>query len=681
MDPSSRPDSIEITDYPAILRRRWRLVLLATAAGLAAAFALVLVSPKTYSSQASIQVTETGADEAPSNARGTGGANLDTEAQIVKSTEVAARARELLKSSENPGALADRVTVTVPPNSSILTIAYDGPSATEARDGARAFSQAYLDNRAASARGKLDADIKNATERLDKLTARLQEVVGMLRLTTRGTAARANAQNQQRIITGEIQALNERLASANIKASNITPGTVITGASLPDTPSNPNPRLYLPAGLMAGLLFGLVIAVLRDRADKHIRHPQDIERTTGLPVLMTTPFGRREATLDLQLGRSRIGQSFNQLAHLVTATLGHGNHVILVTGAASGVGPGVVAANLAAAFVRTESKVMLVCANLDSSASADLLGVPPGPGLAEVLLEQEDLAKVARVSPRVPNLRVITSGVDVDMASELLQRQNMDRLIERLRRTVGYVIIETASTTVSADAQALADAADAALVVVEIPLTRHDDVALGLRQLERMGTAVLGAVGVPEQGEPKPSPQPPQRRPAPAAMRRPAAAAQPAIEPGQPDVRGSTPGAGPGQPVVEPRLSRRRTAGGREPRDAREARPARDRTESDDERKRFENGDTLRFKPADVLDKPMADKRVVEKPSSEKPPRDASARETPAGEKPRGAKHAPAREDRLPDELGGEKTKSMLEALDPTASPNGKTLPDTTWRR
>ncbi|WUH97538.1 Wzz/FepE/Etk N-terminal domain-containing protein [Spirillospora sp. NBC_00431] len=691
---SSRPDSIEITDYPAILRRRWRIVLLAAAAGLVAAFALVLVSPKTYTSQASVQVTQTGAEDAPSNDKG-GGANLDTEAQIVKSTEVAARAKELLKSSETPGALADRVTVTVPPNSTILTIAYDGPSGVEARDGAKFFAQAYLDNRAATARGKLDADVKNATARLDKLTTRLQEVVATLRLTTKGTAARANAQNQQRIITGEIQALNERLASANIKASNITPGTVITGASLPDTPSNPNPRLYLPAGLMAGLLIGLLIAVLRDRADKHIRHPRDIERTTGLPVLMTTPFGRREAALDLQLGRSRIGQSFNQLAHLVTATLGHGNHVILVTGAASGVGPGVVAANLAAAFVRTESKVMLVCANLDSSASADLLGVPPGPGLAEVLLEQEDLAKVARVSPRVPNLRVITSGVDVDMASELLQRQNMDRLIERLRRTVGYVIIETASTTVSADAQALADAADAALVVVEIPLTKHDDVALGLRQLERMGTAVLGAVGVPEQGEPKPSPQPAARRHPPAAMRRPGAPAQAAIEPSPPDAFGSA--APPQQAPAEPRMSRHRTAGGRGTRDsretrtsrdtrgsretptAREARPARERPDSDDERKRFENGDTLRFKAPDVRDRPMADKRVAEKPSAEKPARDT--RDAQAGEKPSGAKHAAPHEERRSDELGGEKTKGILEGLDPTASPNGKTLPDTTWRR
>ncbi|MFI0371445.1 Wzz/FepE/Etk N-terminal domain-containing protein [Actinomadura sp. 1N219] len=668
MDPSSRPDSIEITDYPAILRRRWRLVALAAAAGLAAAFALVFVSPKTYSSQASIQVTQTGAEDAPSNDRG-GGANLDTEAQIVKSTEVAVRAGQLLKSTENPRALSDRVTVTVPPNSTILTVAYDGPSATAARDGAKAFAQAYLDNRTATARGKLQADIKNATERLDKLTTRLQEVVAALRLTTKGSAARASAQNQQRIITGEIQALNERLATTNIKASNITPGTVITGASLPDTPSNPNPRLYLPAGLMAGLLIGLLIAVLRDRADKHIRHPQDIERTTGLPVLMTTPFGRREVSLDLQLGRSRIGQSFNQLAHLVTATLGHGNHVILVTGAASGVGPGVVAANLAAAFVRTESKVMLVCANLDSSASADLLGVPPGPGLAEVLLEQEDLAKVARVSPRVPNLRVITSGVDVDMASELLQRRNMDRLIERLRRTVGYVIIETASTTVSADAQALADAADAALVVVEIPLTRHDDVALGLRQLERMGTAVLGAVGVPVQGEPKATPQPPPKRPTPAAMRRSAASA-PAIEPGPPEPRGAA--ASP-RSSAETRHSRRRAPGGR---DAREARPARERTDGEDERKRFENSDTLRFKPADVFDKPPADKRVAEKPAADK-----LTRETPAGEKPSGGKHAQPQDDRLPDELGGEKTKGILEALDPTASPNGKTLPDTTWRR
>ncbi|MGH3241229.1 MAG: hypothetical protein ACRDNL_12685, partial [Spirillospora sp.] len=135
------------------------------------------------------------------------------------------------------------------------------------------------------------------------------------------------------------------------------------------------------------------------------------------------------------------------------------------------------------------------------------------------------------------------------------------------------------------------------------------------------------------------------------------------------------------------RMSRRRTAGGRPTRDSRETRtqreprPTRERPDSDEERKRFENGETLRFKAPDVRDKPMTDKRVVEKPSADKPAREAQARDAQAGEKPSGAKHAAPHEERLADELGGEKTKGILDALDPTASPNGRTLPDTTWRR
>ncbi|POM27133.1 Tyrosine-protein kinase YwqD [Actinomadura rubteroloni] len=620
MDSSSRPDAIEITDYPALLRRRWRLILIAAAVGLAAAFALVLVSPKTYTSQASVQVTATGAEDTAAATSKNGTTNLDTEAQIVKSTEVATRAQQILKSAANPRALAARVTITVPPNSTILNIAFDGPSPTAARDGAHAFAQAYLDNRAATASDKLGNDVKTATDRITKLAEKLQNVNALIRSTTRGTASHTNALNQQRLITGEIQALNQRLAQANIKASNITPGSIITGASTPDTASNPNPRLYLPAGLMAGLLIGLVLAVVRDRTDKHIRRPQDIERLTGLPVLLTTPGGRRARPLGLQSGRSRVGQSFNQLAHLIAATLGHGHHVILVAGAERGNGPGVVAANLAAAFARTESNVLLVCANLDSTTAADIVGVPQGEGLAEVLLQRTDAEKVVRRAPEIKQLRVLTCGLDIDHASELLQRNTMERLIDRIRQTAKYTIVETSATSVNADAQALADVADGAVIVVEIPLTRYDHVAVGLRQLDRMGTAVLGAVGIGVQKDVAAATAPPNRSAATVAARHRADEAdEPLVGPA---ARNRT---GDAEDADEPRTARGRRRGTpvvhegtsrtASPRFARPGTASEDGVpiadvtvgETSEPPGRFENGDTIRFRASDVLNASRAD--------------------------------------------------------------------------
>jgi hypothetical protein len=112
-------------------------------------------------------------------------------------------------------------------------------------------------------------------------------------------------------------------------------------------------------------------------------------------------------------------------------------------------------------------------------------------------------------------MRVITPGHDEDLAWERLQTQSMDRLIQGLRRHATHVIIEAPPTSTSADAQALAEVADASIIVVEIPRADREHVGEGMRQLDRMGTAVLGAVVLPVQpGSPAPTAatQPPSRR-------------------------------------------------------------------------------------------------------------------------------------------------------------------------
>jgi len=500
MDPSPRPDTTEITDYAAMLRRRWRLIAACTLGTFLVSLLAFLLTPKSYTAQASVQVTRTGAEEVgANNGRTNDGINLDTEAQLVRSAEVANRAKALLKSSESAGALSKRVSVTVPPNSTILDIAYSGDSPQAARAGADAFAQAYLDHRRGSAEARLRESMQTINERITKISAELQELTAKIRVLPRGSAERGAAATRHQLLSDELEKLNNQLSQASVTAANLTPGTVITKASAPRRPSSPKAQLYLPGGLMAGLLIGLLGAVIRDRIDKHVRHPADIERATGLPVLLATPFGRKPAPVGLYDARSRIGQRVNQLCHLISATLGHGHHVILVTGASDGAGTGIAAANLAAGFARTESRVLLLSANLHSTASCRLLGVRPGPGLAEVLLGRKGPGAVVQESPAVPNLQVIQPGTDVEEAAELLQRSAMEQLLNRLRKTARYIIVETASPVESADAQAVADVADAAVIVVEIPRARYEDISDSVRQLDRMGSAVLGAIAMPVQ--------------------------------------------------------------------------------------------------------------------------------------------------------------------------------------
>src|SRR4029450_10726577 len=78
------------------------------------------------------------------------------------------------------------------------------------------------------------------------------------------------------------------------------------------------------------------------------------------------------------------------------------------------------------------------------------------------------------------------------------------------RRKPGYVVIEAPAPSTSANAQSVASLADIALVAVELKRARYADVTDAAEQLRRVGTPLLGAVGlprlVPHRDEPPPPP-------------------------------------------------------------------------------------------------------------------------------------------------------------------------------
>jgi len=173
----------------------------------------------------------------------------------------------------------------------------------------------------------------------------------------------------------------------------------------------------------------------------------------------------------------------------------------VVTGASRGAATTLVAANLAASLARTGSDVVLVGAHLpdsvvDAAPLARILGVSPVPGLSELLAGRVTLARAMQRTPRIPSLRVITTG-GAATAAGLMQSQRLRDTLESVRRTAGYVVIEAPSTSSSADAQSLASLADAAILAVELRRARRPALLDAYEQLRRVGTPLLGAVVLP----------------------------------------------------------------------------------------------------------------------------------------------------------------------------------------
>lgn len=495
MTASAETGSFEGGDYLGVLRRRWWIVFGLVCLGTLAAAAYVVVAPKTYVATSSVYVDANAANANQLlNSRTTTAVNMDNETQIVQSSSVAARAAKLLHTGVSTQQLARRVSVTVPANTTVLQISCSARSATRAAACAQAFAKSYLASRQATAASKINSEIAELTAKATPLQADSVTLQHKIAALSSGSSQLAATHAKLATVASQLAPLRAAIASLGA-ATNVNAGYIITAAVPPSKASSPKTTLYLPSGLMAGLLIGLIAAFIADRRDDRIHAATDVERFLDLPVLLR-PFQKKlSPPTPLFSQRSKPGRAFTELTRVIAATLGDGSHVLLVAGTAAGPSTSIVAANVAATLARTRSHVILVCA--ETSVSPRLFGVDAGRGLAEAIAGTATVSDVTRRAAEVAGLRVVTQGFYNAAALNSPQYDASRRVVTELKRDARYVVIEAEAVGDGADTFNLAEFADAALVVIEVGSSRQSEAADTIRLLDRMRTAVLGAAVLP----------------------------------------------------------------------------------------------------------------------------------------------------------------------------------------
>ena len=497
MEPT-RPVS-DVSHYLGMFRRHWWVALLAMGAGLGAGAAVSGALPKVYESATSVLVQAVDQDVNAQGGRTKGAINLDTEAQLVGSGAVAVKAQQLLRSPASPIELARDVSVEVPANTTVLVIRYSASDPKAAQAGSHAFAEAYLRNREETAQSGLDQQIKTLSLKIRQLTASLTTINTRLAAAKPGSSERSNLESLRNNSQNQLNSLTGRLNE--LTTTTVGAGSIISDARVPDAPTSPNALLNMATGAMAGLLLGLALAFARERLDRRVRTAADVRDRARINVLAALDERTTPHFDDVLQPYGPGGRVFNRLRNEVLASLTTGDQIIVVTGASRGSAATLVAANLAAALARTGSDVVLIGAHLpdsvvDAAPLARMLGVAAMPGLSDLLAGRIGLAKATQRTPRIPSLRVITTG-GAATAAGLMQSQRLRDTLEALRRQAGYVVIEAPSTSSSADAQSLASLADAAILAVELRRARRPALLDAAEQLRRVGTPLLGAVVLP----------------------------------------------------------------------------------------------------------------------------------------------------------------------------------------
>jgi polysaccharide biosynthesis transport protein len=235
-------------------------------------------------------------------------------------------------------------------------------------------------------------------------------------------------------------------------------------------------------------------AVPRSRtvAEPAPRAPRVVEAGHLSPVLVAALAPHDVAAEQYRTLRTRI----------VFSEDGQPRRVLLVTSPGEGDGKSVTAANLALTMAQEfNRRIILVDGDLRRPGVHDLMGLPPAPGLADVLTGTVELDDAIVDLPDL-NLSVLPAGLTPERPAELLGSTAMRRTLDALRTRFDRVVVDMPPVVPLADVGVLAPQVDGVLLVVRAGSTKKPQIerALSVFDASRMVGLVLNASGSTQVG-------------------------------------------------------------------------------------------------------------------------------------------------------------------------------------
>ena len=199
--------------------------------------------------------------------------------------------------------------------------------------------------------------------------------------------------------------------------------------------------------------------------------------------------------------RSQIADQFRVIKRpLIRNAMGKGasvianGNLIMVTSALAGEGKSFTAINLALSIAtELDNTVMLVDADVARPSVLRVLGLPPSPGLLDMVLDESlDMSSVL-LKTNIDKLSILPSGLQHQRATELLASDAMIRMLGTMasRYPDRIVIFDSPPLLLTTEARVLATHMGQIVMVVRAETTLQTDVQHALSQIEACPVKLL----------------------------------------------------------------------------------------------------------------------------------------------------------------------------------------------
>jgi polysaccharide biosynthesis transport protein len=256
---------------------------------------------------------------------------------------------------------------------------------------------------------------------------------------------------------------------------------LVTPALAPLYPTGTSKKKLLLMVLAGALALSLATPIVMDLLDRRVRTVDDVHRTLGFP-----PLGWIVDANDAD----RLRFAEDQLRRLASGLIRDGNRHATRTIVITSVRPGGGTTWLARSLTGTLNRMGFPTLVIEANAYRPDAVYGPGPGLALVLEGGAGRLRVNATDPDVPSIPV-GSAAGCRTLGNLQRLQSVLRAIPQRYR---FVIVDAPPLLASSDAELIAGAGDAVLLVAEAGGTARGELARAGRLLKSIDPPVVGTV-------------------------------------------------------------------------------------------------------------------------------------------------------------------------------------------
>ena len=247
--------------------------------------------------------------------------------------------------------------------------------------------------------------------------------------------------------------LQKREENSISLAATADKGKLIDDPSLVGRVAPQSTTIYMGA-IAAALAFPSVIFILISFFRYKIEGHDDVARLTRLPIIADVAVASETAKTKADIvvhenKNNQMEEIFRSMRTNVQFMLKEGEKVISFTSSISGEGKTFIAANLAVSFALLGKKVVLVGLDIRKPRLAELFEIDDHRHGITNLLTKNTITAADIHAQTLPsgvndNLELLMAGPIPPNPAELLTRTSLDDIVDLLKRTYDYVIIDTA---------------------------------------------------------------------------------------------------------------------------------------------------------------------------------------------------------------------------------------------